>query len=114
MVISVTHMNTHTTAPNLDRYSDRQLEAIIRGGTLRDGTWTPLAEDAFTTMRFRADGEAEANEVCCSICDGLGHGQPGYGPCPLEMGADDGFERWEAQFAWNDPQAGYDVSAERF
>lgn len=28
--------------------------------------------------------EMENAEVCCSICDGLGHGQPGYGPCPLE------------------------------
>ena len=26
--------------------------------------------------------EAEEEEVTCAICDGLGHGQPGYGPCP--------------------------------
>jgi len=32
-----------------------------------------------------AEGRAwEATAVYCSICDGLGHGQPGYGPCPLE------------------------------
>ena len=28
--------------------------------------------------------EWEADQVFCSICDGLGHGQPGHGPCPLE------------------------------
>lgn len=28
--------------------------------------------------------EQEAGMVYCSICDGVGHGQPGYGPCPLE------------------------------
>lgn len=28
---------------------------------------------------------AERGMVYCSICDGVGHGQPGYGPCPLEM-----------------------------
>jgi hypothetical protein len=22
---------------------------------------------------------------CCSLCDGLGHGYPGGGPCPLEI-----------------------------
>ena len=27
---------------------------------------------------------SEAGLVYCSICDGVGHGQPGYGPCPLE------------------------------
>lgn len=32
----------------------------------------------------------------CSICDGLGHGYPGGGPCPLEdRGYDDG-----PGFAW--------------
>lgn len=27
---------------------------------------------------------SEAEMVLCSICDGIGHGQPGYGPCPIE------------------------------
>jgi hypothetical protein len=27
---------------------------------------------------------AEADTVYCSLCDGIGHGQPGHGPCPLE------------------------------
>lgn len=31
----------------------------------------------------------------CSICDGLGHGYPGGGPCPLEdRGAYEPEERW--------------------
>lgn len=27
----------------------------------------------------------ERGMVYCSMCDGVGHGQPGYGPCPLEV-----------------------------
>jgi hypothetical protein len=33
---------------------------------------------------FYWEAKAEAGLVYCSICDGVGHGQPGYGPCPLE------------------------------
>lgn len=34
----------------------------------------------------------------CRICDGLGHGYPGAGPCPLEeRGYDDGFAEYEAR-----------------
>ena len=33
---------------------------------------------------FYWEAKAEAGLVYCSICDGIGHGQPGYGPCPLE------------------------------
>ena len=32
------------------------------------------------------------DERTCSICDGLGHGYPGAGPCPLE---ERGFGVWE-------------------
>ena len=32
----------------------------------------------------------------CSICDALGHGYPGAGPCPLEV-ADYSDEPWWAQ-----------------
>lgn len=42
--------------------------------------------------------EYEASLVYCSLCDGLGHGQPGYGPCPLEeRGADEAYaeRQWE-------------------
>jgi len=35
---------------------------------------------------------------CCSICDGVGHGYPGGGPCPLEnRGAWDSFRDEEAE-----------------
>ncbi len=47
----------------------------------------------------RAREEWEAEVVYCSICDGQGHGQPGYGPCPLEMtGADETYREslWDA------------------
>ena len=27
--------------------------------------------------------DLDASTVYCSICDGIGHGQPGYGPCPV-------------------------------
>jgi hypothetical protein len=26
----------------------------------------------------------ESQLVHCALCDGIGHGQPGFGPCPLE------------------------------
>jgi hypothetical protein len=28
--------------------------------------------------------DAHADVPTCSICDGIGHGYPGAGPCPLE------------------------------
>ena len=34
---------------------------------------------------FLQEQEHYENEPpCCSICDGMGHGYPGGGPCPLE------------------------------
>jgi hypothetical protein len=30
----------------------------------------------------------------CSICDGLGHGYPGAGPCPLEQRGEEGVPWW--------------------
>jgi len=30
----------------------------------------------------------------CSICDGLGHGYPGAGPCPLEETGEKGVPYW--------------------
>jgi hypothetical protein len=32
-----------------------------------------------------AAAEAYMDGPTCSLCDGLGHGYPGAGPCPLEM-----------------------------
>lgn len=68
---------------NLDRYTERQLDAIVAGGTRRDGSYTPIAMEAFALLGLRAEAEFEAGVVYCSICDGTGHGQPGYGPCPV-------------------------------
>lgn len=51
---------------------------------------------------YRSTVEAEATQALdfldepgtCSICDGIGHGYPGAGPCPLEeTGEDDPRER---------------------
>lgn len=36
--------------------------------------------------------EAAHDQPCCSICDGVGHGYPGGGPCPLEVNER---ARWE-------------------
>lgn len=30
----------------------------------------------------------------CTICDGLGHGYPGGGPCPLEERGEQGVPWW--------------------
>lgn len=38
------------------------------------------------------EDDQEVEGPCCSICDGLGHGYPGGGPCPLEEGG-----YWEAR-----------------
>lgn len=45
---------------------------------------------------YVAAEEAQADEgPTCSICDGVGHGYPGGGPCPLEMrGNYDGEPEW--------------------
>jgi len=37
---------------------------------------------AFEVADEVINGPAEPR--CCSICDGMGHGYPGGGPCPLE------------------------------
>jgi len=65
-----------------------------------DDVWDPVWDDGPT----------------CSLCDGLGHGYPGGGPCPLEeRGWDDGFEEWERSRGVLDldPQAGY-IDIEEF
>jgi hypothetical protein len=67
-------------------YSDAQLDAVIRGGGFAAAR---AAEDEL----FDRQGAA-AWEPTCSLCDGVGHGYPGAGPCPLEeTGEDDPRER---------------------
>jgi len=51
-----------------------------------DGLVTAIDTDPY-------DGPDWDDGPCCSICDGLGHGYPGGGPCPLE---DRGY--------WDDPR----------
>lgn len=53
-----------------------------------DGKATPLAYDL--------DEEEYDEGPTCSLCDGLGHGYPGGGPCPLEERG--GFDPEEGQF----------------
>jgi hypothetical protein len=51
-------------------------EPVVR--TLASGTQVLLDADGTPVMRV---GKPVG---FCSICDGLGHGYPGAGPCPLE------------------------------
>ena len=46
--------------------------------------WTGEAEDAAEAHYYYHPEDGEAYAVYCSVCDGAGHGQPGYGYCPLE------------------------------
>jgi hypothetical protein len=48
--------------------------------------WTGDAEDASEAHYYYHPEDGEAYAVYCSICDGAGHGQPGYAPCPIEDG----------------------------
>lgn len=43
-----------------------------------DGTVTPVSDDDLADLDEHYEGPT------CSLCDGLGHGYPGGGPCPLE------------------------------
>lgn len=57
--------------------------------TLASGTLVWIDDNGVATL-YDNDYEGPA----CSICDGLGHGYPGGGPCPLEeTGEDDPHER---------------------
>lgn len=72
------YMNTNAPARNTYR-------------TLASGTLVWIGEDGTATLVYDNDLEGPT----CSICDGLGHGYPGGGPCPLEMGDDDDpYERY--------------------
>lgn len=44
-----------------------------------------LVEEARECEYVAASEAFYADERCCSICDGVGHGYPGGGPCPLEV-----------------------------
>lgn len=53
------------------------------------------ADEAYTLRRLAEEDSQPEEGPTCSICDGLGHGYPGGGPCPLEM-ADYSNEPWWA------------------
>jgi len=40
------------------------------------------------------DEQMDLMQPTCSICDGLGHGYPGAGPCPLEERGEEGVPWW--------------------
>ena len=44
--------------------------------------------------------DQEPDPPTCNICDAVGHGYPGAGPCPLEVGQYD--PREEAEMALHD------------
>lgn len=55
-------------------------------GELADPAY-PEASIAFCSVCWQRSNERarEEMDICyCSICDGMGHGYPGGGPCPLE------------------------------
>lgn len=63
------------------------------------GTWSHCADHrsaAYTEDRNDATYQGAFDGPTCSICDGLGHGYPGAGPCPLEV-TDYSGEPWWAQ-----------------
>jgi len=56
----------------------------------------------------------DSQVVYCSLCDAAGHGQPGYGPCPLEeRGADEAYAeaQWEAARGVLSYEAARDLAA---
>lgn len=60
------------------------------------------------------NGWQDSQVVYCSLCDAAGHGQPGYGPCPLEeRGAEDAYAeaRWEAARGVLSYEAARDLAA---
>ena len=67
--------------------ADASSEKTLRSGALAllddKGRCFKLLTDP-EDIEFYFQAQAEAGLVYCSICDGVGHGQPGYGPCPLE------------------------------
>lgn len=54
---------------------------------LASGSWVFVAEDGRATLISSDEAMflLDADEgPTCSLCDALGHGYPGAGPCPLE------------------------------
>lgn len=76
----------------------------------RTGTLTNLDE---LLAQHEYDWQ-DSQVVYCSLCDAAGHGQPGYGPCPLEeRGADEAYAeaQWEAARGVLSYEAARDLAA---
>jgi hypothetical protein len=100
---------TSVTIRVLDANTGREREVKFFGHSFTaawDAASAYLANRPYLSeVQLAEEEDWDANLVHCSICDGIGHGQPGYGPCPLEDNGyfdpeEDARER-EAQY-WED------------
>jgi hypothetical protein len=88
----------------------RFLANSFRGELLREGK----IADADEVSAWADSAWADQGVVYCSLCDAQGHGQPGYGPCPLEeRGAEDAYAeaQWEAARGVLSYEAARDLAA---
>lgn len=75
-----------TTHPEV--HIDPELQALADAGHI--GAQEAIADLYDLAAQQAHDSDTEPPEdyygegPCCSVCDGLGHGYPGGGPCPLE------------------------------
>ncbi len=61
--------------------------AFMTGGSSWHETFDTLAEAKdWMAEQYYSMGQAADYQPTCNICDGYGHGYPGAGPCPLEIG----------------------------
>lgn len=51
---------------------------------IRKGAWHGAESYEEAVAEFLDDLAAGPDPQTCSLCDGVGHGYPGAGPCPLE------------------------------
>ena len=69
-----------------------------------DRLYVVVADTGVVADVLRQDWDWEG--PTCSICDGLGHGYPGGGPCPLEDTMSDAEYEMERREWALDPQIG--------
>lgn len=89
--------STRSPRPTIDNFD--QTEAIIQPGTA-GRFYIAVGPRRYVVATFSTEDEAAEflygppDPPTCSLCDAVGHGYPGAGPCPLEeTGEDDPFER---------------------
>lgn len=104
-------LSLHQLVGSLSRVGVKKI-AIVRGG---EGGWLvrglhaelgtgaatgATREGALEALLSATDRSLGYDEPrCCSICDGMGHGYPGGGPCPTEMTGEPMDEREERAVA---------------